>query len=39
MPPPVTGGTSLEGVVVIQPPTISGVKEGLPSGEVFGEAK
>jgi len=39
VPPPITGGTSLEGVVVTQPPTVFGVKEGLPSGEVIGEAK
>ena len=34
-----TGGTSLKGVVVTQPPTISSVEEGLPNGEVAGEAK
>ena len=36
---PVTGGTSLKGVVVTQPPTVSGMEEGPPSGEVVGEAK
>ena len=39
MPPLVIGGTLLEGVVVIQHPTISSVEEGLPSGEVASEAK
>lgn len=39
VPPPITSGTSLEGVVTIQPPIVSGVEKGLPSGKVVGDAK
>lgn len=37
--PPVTGGTLQEEVVAYQPPTISGVKKEVLSGEVAGETE
>ena len=38
VPPPMAGDTLLEGVATTQPLIVSGVKKGLPSGEVAGEA-